>query len=237
MNNFKENMNKRENKDCEKFWKEYFDFARDKLKFYYSEVKDLGLDPIFILPENMADGSMKITESLDRLEGVLTALSIFDKQLSRKKDLENELTQKEEEMSQLRNEIDEKKQQILKGNKGYEKLKRDVETKEQEVKNKLLDNLKLVRNKFFDIEDYLLRVKNSELKMEEFDVKLRDAINNMADIFEKNGLWPEGENKPGQYSTSTAEKGDLSSLEDSEKIETNEKSDINKDTLFKTEDK
>lgn len=199
------------------FWNIYFAFIKDQIKLYTKSLDEKGIDYAFLFSsennetynkkikqiESLVKSLALLNETMHKLSDESEKVNYLREKLSKK---DRHLKELESALNQLKLTIDQYKQEALKKEKEYEynkeqfaiykkELERKLKLQSNQIKTTLNKNIQLIRDRINIIYEMVENATDEEL--DQLKNHVQDAIQTIVQKLSDEGLWPEGEKKPG----------------------------------------
>ena len=199
------------------FWNIYFAFIKDQIKLYTKSLDEKGIDYAFLFSrennetynkkikqiESLVKSLALLNETMHKLNDESEKVNYLREKLSKK---DRQLKELESALNQLKLTIDQYKQEALKKEKEYEynkeqfaiykkELERKLKLQSNQIKTTLNKNIQLIRDRINII--YEMVENATEEELDQLKDHVQDAIQTIVQKLSDEGLWPEGEKKPG----------------------------------------
>ena len=199
------------------FWNIYFAFIKDQIKLYTKSLDEKGIDYALLFSsennetynkkikqiESLVKSLALLNETMHKLSDESEKVNYLREKLSKK---DRHLKELESALNQLKLTIDQYKQEALKKEKEYEynkeqfaiykkELERKLKLQSKQIKTTLNKNIQLIRDRINIIYEMVENATDEEL--DQLKNHVQDAIQTIVQKLSDEGLWPEGEKKPG----------------------------------------
>lgn len=199
------------------FWNIYFTFIKDQIKLYTKSLDEKGIDYALLFSsennetynkkikqiESLVKSLALLNDTMHKLSDESEKVNYLREKLSKK---DRQLKELESALNQLKLTIDQYKQEALKKEKEYEynkeqfaiykkELERKLKLQSKQIKTTLNKNIQLIRDRINII--YEMVENATEEELDQLKDHVQDAIQTIVQKLSDEGLWPEGEKKPG----------------------------------------
>lgn len=199
------------------FWNIYFAFIKDQIKLYTKSLDEKGIDYALLFSsennetynkkikqiESLVKSLALLNDTMHKLSDESEKVNYLREKLSKK---DRQLKELESALNQLKLTIDQYKQEALKKEKEYEynkeqfaiykkELERKLKLQSNQIKTTLNKNIQLIRDRINII--YEMVENATEEELDQLKDHVQDAIQTIVQKLSDEGLWPEGEKKPG----------------------------------------